>query len=544
MNASRPGPTPAPAALAVRDLVVAYGGARVLQGVTIDVEAGAVVAVVGASGAGKTTLLRAVSGLLGFHRGRTVGGSVELDGRALAGEGAAGMVRRGVAQVMEGGRVFPGLTVDENLQAGALGRRDRAGAAAARDRVLDLFPALLPLRRTPAGRLSGGERQMLAIGRALMSSPRLLLLDEPFLGLAPPLVEQLQAFLRDLGGGTTVVLAEQSAQAALAVADRAYVLADGTVAASGTATDLARRDMGSLYLAGGERLRPEPGPTTAEPETPIVESAVPAPTGPPLLEVDGVTLRFGAVTALDGLTMGVAAAEIVAVIGPNGAGKTSVLNCVNQLYRPGAGSVRLDGVELVGRRPWDVARLGVARSFQRPALLARLDVVDNLLVGRHRLMANGLLANAFRLPRGRREEAAHRRRCEEIVDLLELGPYRDRPAGELPFGIQKVVELGRALAMEARLVLLDEPSAGMTAEETDHLARSILGLRADRGIAVLMVEHRVGLVGRLADRVVVLDSGRLVADGPTAGVLGDPDVARVYLGQRREPDARAEAVSR
>jgi len=390
---------------------------------------------------------------------------------------------------------------------------------------------------------------MLAIGRALMSSPRLLLLDEPFLGLAPKLVEQLQEFLRGINaGGTTVVLAEQSADAALAVADRAYVLAGGTVAASGPARDLARRDMGALYLVG-ERQPPPPVAAGTVAPAPVAAGTVaaapvasvtpprPEPPSPPtpLLELEGLTLRFGPVTALDGLTMQVAAAEIVAVVGPNGAGKTSVLNCVNQLYRPSGGSVRLAGTELTGRRPWNVARLGVARSFQRPALLARLDVVDNLLVGRHRLMANGLAANALRLGRSRREEAGHRRRCEEIVDLLELGPYRSRPAGELPFGIQKVVELGRALAMEARLVLLDEPSAGMDREETDHLARCILNLRADRGIAVLMVEHRVGLVGRLADRVVVLDSGRMVADGPTADVLADPEVARVYLGRVREP---------
>ena len=272
---------------------------------------------------------------------------------------------------------------------------------------------------------------------------------------------------------------------------------------------------------------------------------LPTPDGR-LLELSDVSLRFGSVTALDGLTMGVAEAEIVAVVGPNGAGKTSVLNCVNQLYRPSAGSIRLAGTDLVGRRPWEVARLGVARSFQRPALLADLDVVDNLLVGRHRLMSNGLASNALRLGRSRREEAGHRRRCHEIVDLLELGPYRTRLAGELPFGIQKVVELGRALAMEARLILLDEPSAGMSAEETDHLARCILGLRADRGMAVLLVEHRVGLVGRLADRVVVLDSGRLVADGPPAAVLTDPVVARVYLGRSSESgaDARPETAVR
>ncbi|MEA2826662.1 MAG: branched-chain amino acid transport system ATP-binding protein [Actinomycetota bacterium] len=519
-----------PPVLAVRDLAVAYGGGRVLRGVTIEVESGSVVAVVGASGAGKTTLLRAVSGLLGFHRGRIVAGTVELDGRPSTGDDAAGMVRRGVAQVMEGGRVFPGLTVDENLQAGAgrgRGReRDREAAAATRARVLELFPILARRRRMPAGRLSGGERQMLAIGRALMSSPRLLLLDEPFLGLAPPLVEQVQSFLAGINaGGTTVVVAEQRAAAAFAVAHRAYVLANGTIAAEGAPADIGGRDIGRLYLSGDESA---PAATATIPAA-ARPAAPPAP-APALLELARVTLRFGSVTALDDLSLQVGAGEIVAVIGPNGAGKTSVLNCVNQLYRPQGGSIRLDGAELQGRRPWAVAGLGVGRSFQRPALFDRLDVVGNLLVGRHRLMARGLAANAFGLGRSRREEADHRRRCEEIVDFLGLGAYRDRPAGELPYGVAKVVELGRAVAMDARLVLLDEPSAGLTEDETDHLARCILSLRQERGVTVLMVEHHVGLVARLADRVVVLDSGRAVADGPPGDVLADPEVARVYLG--------------
>jgi len=540
MSASRSDPSPVPPLLLVRDLAVSYGGAPVLQGVTVEVDTGSVAAVVGANGAGKTTLLRAISGVLGFHRGRIVGGSVEFAGQVLrpssnGGAEAAGRVRRGIALVMEGGRVFPGLTVDENLRSGAPGRRHRERSDAARARVLDLFPALVPLGHTPAGRLSGGERQMLAIGRALMSSPRLLLLDEPFLGLAPKLVEQLQEFLRTVKvGGTAVVIAEQSAEAAFAVADRAFVLAEGTVAASGRAPDIARRDIGRLYLPG-----PRPSSTaTASTATAADAAAVPQERVA-LLEVAGLSLRFGPVTALDGLTMQVAEAEIVAVIGPNGAGKTSVLNCVNQLYRPSAGSVRLAGTELTGLRPWEVARLGIARTFQQPALVAHLDVVGNLLVGRHRLMTGGLLGHALRLRRWRREESTHRCRCEEIVDLLGLGRFRGRPAGQLAHGIQKVVELGRALAMEARLILLDEPSAGMSPEETDQLARGILDLRAHRDVAVLMVEHRVGLVGRLADRVIVLDHGRLVAAGPTAGTLADPEVERVYLGRPAGPQPEA-----
>jgi branched-chain amino acid transport system ATP-binding protein len=244
--------------LAVRDLEVVYSDViLVLRGVTLDVPEGTVVALLGANGAGKTTLLRAVSGLLPVHRGRITRGRVELAGDDITSLDAPEIVRRGLAQVMEGRRIFTSLTVDENLRAGAFTRRDRAEVRANYERVMELFPKLADRRRSIAGYLSGGEQQMLAIGRALMASPRLLLLDEPSLGLAPLVVEQIRRIVVDINRlGTSVLLVEQNATMALSIAHYGYVLENGRVAKHAPASDLlADADIREFYLGVGEAGR-------------------------------------------------------------------------------------------------------------------------------------------------------------------------------------------------------------------------------------------------------------------------------------------------
>ncbi|MEV1143133.1 ABC transporter ATP-binding protein [Micromonospora sp. NPDC049799] len=250
-----------------------------------------------------------------------------------------------------------------------------------------------------------------------------------------------------------------------------------------------------------------------------------------ILRFDDVRLSFAGVRAIDGVSFTVGRNELFAVIGPNGAGKTSIFNVLSGVYRPQAGRVVFDGVDLVGRRPHEIAALGLARTFQNVELFANLTVLENLLLGRHHHLRYGPLAAVLWRGRARREELAARAAVEEIVDFLELEQWRRMPVGLLPYGVQKRVELGRALAMEPKLLLLDEPVGGMNLEETEDMARYILDVREELGIPMVLVEHDMGLVMDLADRVLVVDFGQPVATGTPAEVQTHPDVLRAYLGE-------------
>ena len=250
-----------------------------------------------------------------------------------------------------------------------------------------------------------------------------------------------------------------------------------------------------------------------------------------LLEVADLTLRFRGVTALDAVSFEVEDDELFAVIGPNGAGKTSIFNCLNSVYRPQEGHIRLNGVDLVGKRPPETAAMGVARTFQNVALFSNLNVVDNLMLGRHHVMKTGFFTGALWRGPARKEEIANRARCEEIIDFLELQPFRLSPVGVLPYGVQKRIELGRALAMDPKLLLLDEPVAGMNLEETEDMARYVLDIKHRLGLSMVLVEHDMAMVMDIADRVMVLDFGRVIASGTPDAVQSDPEVIRAYLGE-------------
>ena len=253
--------------------------------------------------------------------------------------------------------------------------------------------------------------------------------------------------------------------------------------------------------------------------------------GGEILTFEDVRLNFAGVRAIDGVSFTVGRHELFAIIGPNGAGKTSIFNVLSGVYRPQRGRVVFDGADLIGRRPHQIAARGLARTFQNVELFANLTVLDNLMLGRHNHIRYGPLSAIAWLGRARRAELANRAAVEDIVDFLELEQWRQLPVGLLPYGVQKRVELGRALAMEPKLLLLDEPVGGMNLEETEDMARYILDIRDELDIPIILVEHDMGLVMDLADRVLVVDFGQPVATGTPAEIQHNPDVIRAYLGE-------------
>ena len=256
------------------------------------------------------------------------------------------------------------------------------------------------------------------------------------------------------------------------------------------------------------------------------------------LGIKAVSLSIGGLNILSTISFDVYKGDLLALIGPNGAGKTSLLNCISGIYNATGGQILFNGMDLAKRTSHEVAEAGIARTFQLTELFRHMTVLQNLLSGRHLKMKSGLLSNGFFWGKSIKEEVEHREAVEKIIEFLELGKYRNTESASLPYGTQKIVGLGRALAMEPRVLLLDEPSAGMNRQEKEDIARFILRIKHEMGLTMVWVEHDMQLVSDLADRIVVLDFGTKIAEGGPDEVLNDPEVIRIYSGHKHAPSHR------
>jgi ABC-type branched-subunit amino acid transport system ATPase component/MFS family permease len=511
--------------LLVQGLDVFYGDVQVLAAVGIEADEGEIVALLGTNGAGKSTLLQTIAGLVPASKGAVI-----LDGRDITYAPAHEVAPRGVALVPGGWATFPSLTVADNLRAaGWAHRRDRRVAAARVEEVLALFPRLRDVLAEPAANLSGGQQHMLGLSMALLARPRLLLIDELSLGLSPVLVDRLVEAVRGLArGGTTVVVVEQSLDVALTLAERAYFLDKGRVRFEGRTADLKNRPdlLRSTFLA--QAAAPA---RTAAAAAEAVEGD-----GAPALELVAVSRSFGGIKAVDDVSLCVARGEVVGLIGPNGAGKSTLVDIASGFTPGDGGSIRLHGRDVRHLSANGRARRGLGRSFQAGRLFPGLTVETCLAVALDRWgEVTDPVQHALHLPAAYDEERRVARRVDELVELLALEPYREKFVHELSTGTRRVVELACVMALRPTVVLLDEPASGLAQREVEALAPLLVRLRDRLGASLLVVEHDMPLVTAVSDRLVALDLGRVVTEGPPDEVLRHPAVVASYLGTRGDP---------
>lgn len=498
-----------------------YGPVQVLFDVALWARDGEIVALLGTNGAGKSTILRVISGLM-----RPTSGKVTFDGRDITGLGPVERVKAGVVTVPGGRGVFGSLTVRENLRLAAwLARDDTAFVEQMMARILELFPPLEHRFNEKASLLSGGEQQMLTIAQALLCRPRLLLIDELSLGLAPTVVGQLLDVVRQLNAdGVTMVIVEQSVNVAVTIADRAAFMEKGQVRFTGPTAELADRPdlLRSVFLGGASvGAGRGTGAHADDDRSPV-----------PRLVVSGVRRRFGGVAAVAGVDLTVSDGEILGVIGSNGAGKTTLFDICSGYLAPDSGTIRLDGTDVTGLDAAARAALGMGRVFQSARLFPSLTVAETIAVAleRHVDVRDPFLC-MLDTPAVVVSEAAVRERVGELIEQMNLQRYRDAFVSELSTGTRRVVELACALAHRPKVLLLDEPSSGIAQRETEALAELLIDLKAQTGTTMVIIEHDMPLVAGIADELVCMHLGRVIARGTPDAVLADPAVIASYLGE-------------
>ncbi len=534
--------------LLVRDVQVSYGNVQVLFGVDFEVAEGDVVALLGTNGAGKSTLLNAISGVTEAERGAVI-----FDGRDITHAPPNEIAAMGIAQVPGGKGVFPSLTVDENLELGTWLHHRDGSADESLARVHELFPILAERGNTSAGDLSGGQQQMLALAMAFLSKPRLLMIDELSLGLAPIVVAQLLPVIEEFrAAGTTVILVEQSVNVALDVAETAFFLEKGEVRFSGPTAELLERPdvLRSVFLAetAHDHDPSTNGPSTNDMAEPAgAEPAVPPPSeqrtagavihggdaggADAAMQAIEVSRSFGGIRAVDRATLHVAPSEILGIIGPNGAGKTTLFDLLSGFVPVDEGRISLAGHDVTRLDAAGRARRGLGRSFQDARLFPSLTVDEALAVSMERWIGSkGAIAAALHLPASFDSEVAVRRRVTELVDLLGLGAYRSKFVSELSTGTRRIVDLAGLLAHRPSVILLDEPSSGIAQREVEALAPLLERIRAETAASLIVIEHDMPLLRQISDRLVAMDQGAVIATGAPDDVLADPLVVESYLG--------------